>query len=798
MQQNEINIKGACIHNLKGIDVAIPKQKLTVITGVSGSGKSSLAFDTLYEEGKRRYLLFSGTQFMIDGVPFFDSISGLSPTVAVEQRMVRQSNPRSTVGTKMKLTPMLAALFASYGTREAEYDDGRPLDVAMFQKNSAKGMCVRCLGKGVAHVLDEDALFADQEQKIVNVACGLGRRSDTRRALEPFCEMYGIDMWNDRVGDLIGDQLQLLKYGDGGESRFIGYIPLINMMVKGAASTSGRMTHLLTEAGMVRTRRCPKCKGTGLGEQASHTYYHGKTIAELEQMYIGDLYQFLSQIDEEKNVLLKEIMDRLACMVEVGLDHLALSRPLPTLSGGEIQRLFLAVYTVSQMDSIIFVFDEPTIGLHENEKENLIRMLRGLVDQGNTVVVVEHDANFIRAADHLIEIGPGAGSEGGCKVFEGTLEEFMKCENSKTAAYLRGELILGGHQRRGTKEPVKKRKLTIRHANIHNLKDVTAEIPLGVMVGIAGVSGSGKSSLILDTLVPLIKKKLGNNCVIEEEDEVWSSGTGKAVLRGARPIKKCYVIGQMPIGRSRTSCPATYTGIFDRIRRLFADTDEARARGYRPGMFSRNSYGRCHKCSGDGVIHYHVGFGNFIDVDCEDCGGTGFVPEVMEIKLDGKNVCEVLEMSVDEAYDFFRGKDLVIGQVLEILKRVGMGYITLGQPTPTISGGESQRIKLAKELAKGNFSSMDGVLYILDEPTTGLSFSDEEKLLLLLKELVERGASIIVTEHDPFILSNCDYILEMGEGGGSAGGRLIAEGTPEQLKQNSASRIGPYLKGAEE
>ena len=800
MKQNKISIKGARIHNLKGIDVNIPKQKLTVITGVSGSGKSSLAFDTLYEEGKRRYLLFSGTQFMIDSAPFFDAITGLSPTVAVEQRTIRQANPRSTVGTRMKLSPMLAALYANDGKRDAEYEDGMPLDISMFQRNSAKGMCVRCLGKGAAYVLDEDLMFSDKEQNIAEIACGLAKRADIKKLLAPFCETYGFDMWSDRIGDLNEEQLRLLKYGDGGKSKFCGFIPYISMLVKGAGSTSGRPVHLLTQAGMLKKCRCPKCNGTGLGEQASHTYFYGKTIAELEDLYMGDLYDFLKSIHEEKNVLLSEITSRLACMIEVGLDHLALSRPLPTLSGGEIQRLFLAVYTVSDMDSIIFVFDEPTIGLHESEKEKLIRMLRKLVDQGNTVVVVEHDGNFMKEADHLIEIGPGAGSGGGWKVFAGTYEEFLEGSQSKTASYLREGSLPGKHCFRLEKE----QKLRIEHASVHNLKDVTAEIPLGVMVGVAGVSGSGKSSLIQHTLVPLLKHSLKKNCVMEEEEGVQAWETGQAVLLGAEQVKKCFVIDQKPIGRSRTSCPATYTGIFDRIRELFAQTDEAKARGYRAGMFSRNSHGRCLKCSGDGVIHYHVGFGNFMDIDCEECGGTGYVQEAMEIKLDGKTVCEVLEMSVDEAHAFFREKDDSICQVLEILRRVGMGYIKLGQATPTISGGESQRIKLAKELAKGKIvkgrisKGMEGVLYILDEPTTGLSFADEEKLLVLLNELVELGASVIVTEHDPFILSNCDYILEMGEGGGSNGGRLIATGTPAELKRNKDSVIGAYLKGGAE
>lgn len=803
--EDSIKIKNARIHNLQGIDVTIPRNRLTVITGVSGSGKSSLAFDTLYEEGKRRYLMFSETQFMIDSAPGFDAITGLSPTVAVEQRIIRQANPRSTVGTRVKLEHMLAILYANYGECEPEYQSGLPMDVSMFQRNSARGMCVRCLGKGVANCLDEERLFGRPDQKICEIACDLGKRGSTRNMLDSFCREHGMDLWQTRVGELSGEQLQLLKYGDGGKSKFCGLIPWINMLVNGAVSTSGRLAHLLNQAGMLERRSCSRCGGTGLGEQASHTLFHGKTITELENMYIKDLYEFLSQYREQNNILLDEIVGKLECMMEVGLHHLALSRPLPTLSGGEVQRLFLASYIITELDSLVFVFDEPTIGLHESEKENLIRIIRKLVEHGNTVVAVEHDRNFMCAADYIIDLGPGAGINGGRKIFEGTYREFPECRESRTAVYLRQE---GGFPVKRIFRPVSPKKmLTVQNASLHNLKNVTASVPLGVMVGIAGVSGSGKSSLISDTLVPLLKEKLKSKCVAGEQEEadeakkeqdahsLGSFERSGTVLRGWEQIKRCYIIDQKPIGRSRTSCPATYTGIFDRIRALFAEAEESVSRGYTAGMFTVNSKGGCHRCKGDGVIHYHVGFGNFIDIECEECGGTGYLPEVMEIRVDGRNIRDILEMSVDEAREFFEEKDKGVTQVLKILQRVGMGYIKLGQATPTISGGESQRIKLAKELARGQgFKGLSNTLYILDEPTTGLAFADEEKLLTLLNELVDCGASVLVTEHDPFILSNCDYILEMGEGGGSEGGNLIAEGTPEELRKNTKSIIGRYLK----
>ncbi len=781
-----ITIKNARIHNLKNLDVSIPKHKLTVITGVSGSGKSSLAFDTLYEEGKRRYLMFSGTQFMIDNVQTFDSINGLSPTVAVEQRIIRQSNPRSTVGTKIKIGSMLAALFANFGERDPMYEDGLPLEMSMFQKNSSKGMCVKCLGKGVAKVLNEEALFADQSQHIYDIAFELGRRSSTRYMLEELCGNHNIKMWEDRLCDLTDEQIDILKYGDNGVSKFYGFIPWIHMIVNGALGTSQRLAYLLEKADMIEQKVCPKCGGTGLGEQAAHTTLGGKTITELENMYISELLAFLNEFSNGNNPLLNEILTRLSCMVDVGLHHLALSRPIPTLSGGEIQRLFLASYIIAEMDSIIFVFDEPTIGLHEVEKENLIRIIRKLVDGGNTVVAVEHDENFMRQADYLIDMGPEAGVRGGIKIYEGGFQEFLRCSHSKTAPYLTN--THGFRIKTEYRQVDANKTLKLSNANIHNLNNVSAEIPLGIMVGVAGVSGSGKSSLISDTLVPKLKELLKNKCV--SDDEIIENV--EAYLTGIDNIKRCYIIDQRPIGRSRTSCPVTYTGMFDRIRKLFAETEMSKERGYKAGLFSVNSEGGCHKCKGDGVVHYHVGFGNFIDVDCEECEGTGYIKEAMEVTLDGKNIRDVLEMSVDEAKCFFAEKDDVIFNILNILQRVGMGYIKLGQATPTISGGESQRIKLAKELSKGK--NTKGVLYILDEPTTGLSYYDSEKLLVLLNELVNCGNSIIITEHDPYVLSNCDYILEMGVGGGSDGGNIIARGTPSELKENPNSIIGRYLK----
>lgn len=784
-----IEIKGARVHNLKNIDLRIPRGKLTVITGVSGSGKSSLAFDTLYEEGKRRYLMFSGTQFMVDAAPTFDQITGLAPTVAVEQRIIRQSNPRSTVGTRTKIGNMLAVLFATYGKRDPNYDDGLSLSMDMFLRNSPKGMCVKCLGNGNVYSIDEDKIFSDGRTLLKDLLVErLLYRGGARKRLDEFCSYHGLTV-TQPLHTLSNEQLLALKYGDHGKTSFQGVIPwLLNGFKYG--EISGRQNGILSEA-YGKKEPCSKCGGAGLGEQAMHTTIAGKTITDLENMYIRDLNDFLTKENSELfgMTLINEVHLKLDCMIDVGLHHLSLSRPVPTLSGGEIQRLFLASSIIAQMDSIIFIFDEPTIGLHEMEKAKLIQIIQNLVNRGNTVIAVEHDENFMRAADYIIDLGPDAGIFGGHRIFQGSFDDFMTCELSRTSPYLADQKKLQVKQTYSKINPEK--MLTIENACLHNLRHLSVQIPLGVMVGIAGVSGSGKSSLISGTLVPKLKEFF--TITDEDEETVFLSDVR---VSGIEHIKKCLVIDQKPIGRSRTSCPATYTGIYDRIRKMFASTSDSIERGYGAGLFSLNSEGGCRQCKGDQVIKYHVGFGNYIEQNCDACGGTGFIEEAMEITIEGKNIRQILEMSVSEAIVFFGNEesaayDKNICHLLFTLERVGLGYIKLGQQTPTISGGESQRIKLAKELGK---QSGKDRLYILDEPTTGLSFSDSEKLIKLMLELTENGNTVIVTEHDPAVLSNCDYIIELGPGGGSDGGFIIALGSPEQLKRNEKSIIGRYLR----
>lgn len=797
--KSSIEIKNAHIHNLKGIDITIPKNKLTVITGVSGSGKSSLAFDTLYEEGRKRYLMFSGTQLMVEKESTVDDITGLSPTVAVEQRIIRQSNPRSTVGTRTQIDTLMASLFANFGKPDPGFEPEEPLNIYMFQKNSPRGMCPRCMGKGYYYVLDEDKFLPDKNVKISSIFHDICDTGGVWRELVHYTRYTGKSV-DKTFAELSEEDYEELMYGTGPHYEGLGiWIP--NTYAWGLRS----QVSWARKIDCVDRVDCKRCEGTGLGREVAHTRIGGKTIVELQHMYLNELNEFLKELPGEKSPLQKELEKKLTCLIEVGLHHLSLDRPVPTLSGGEIQRLFLSSYILAQMDSIIFIFDEPTIGLHEIEKANLISIIKKLITVGNTVVCVEHDESFMREADYIIDIGPGAGVNGGIRMFEGGFQEFLSCKDSVTAPYLKNHSFPIKMEYRSKDN---NKVLKVVNADLHNLQHVTAEIPLGVMVGVAGVSGSGKSSLISDTLVPCLKSLMKRNCVTqdntEKEDpddmpedydansEIEEENPQDTSIEGIENIRRCYVIDQRPIGRSRTSCPATYTGIMDRIRALFAEVPEAINAGYGAGYFSVNSKGGCKVCKGDGVVHYHVGFGNFIDVKCEKCDGYGFSPETMSIRLDGKSIRDVLNMSVDEAYDFFQKKDNSITNILATLQRVGMGYIKLGQATPTISGGESQRIKLAKELSKGKLAK--NCLYILDEPTTGLSFSDSEKLLQLLNELTDKGSSIIVTEHDPYMLSNCDWILEMGPGGGKEGGYLIAEGTPSELKRNKSSIIGAYLK----
>ncbi|MFX0002762.1 MAG: excinuclease ABC subunit UvrA, partial [Candidatus Hermodarchaeota archaeon] len=484
----------------------------------------------------------------------------------------------------------------------------------------------------------------------------------------------------------------------------------------------------------------------------------------------------------------------------IGLSYLHLNRSLPTLSGGELQRLSLMTHLDAGLDSLIYILDEPSMSLHEQEKQSLINLLIQLKDLGNTVIIVEHDKSFIEIADEIIDIGPGAGINGGQIVYQGTLDGIKKVEESFTGQFLTGTIRLTVKSNEERKFIDKNTKfLTIKNAKTNNLKNITVKIPLGMMVGIAGVSGSGKSSLILDTLVPLITPyfKRGTNSIQnneENKDEIDENGEDllefSGLIEGWENIDEIIVVNQKPISRVRTSTPCSFIGIWDKIRNIFAKTSEAKKRKYKAGHFSYNSEnGRCPSCKGTGETDLQISFLSSFTIPCKECKGLRYKPEILEIKYKNKTISDVLNMTVSEAFELYKSQTN-ISTILKILDEIGMSYITLGQPAPTLSGGEAQRIKLAKELGKARKSNS---LYILDEPTVGLSFYDVIKLIELLEKLVQDGNSILIIEHDPEILSNCDYIIELGPEGGPKGGEIIAEGTPEEIMLNKNSKTGPYL-----
>ncbi len=788
---NYIKAYGVKKHNLKNIDICIPKGKLTAITGVSGSGKSSFAFDVLYEEGKRKYLSITESQFSLETSNDFERIEGLSPTIGVEQRIIRQSNPLSTVGTKTRLTNALASLFSVSGVTDPEYADGKPLSVDMFQKNSPNGMCLHCLGTGEKKVFDEEKIFEDRNAKLNALLFGFLDRGKSQKKYRTFLEQNGLSP-SQTLGELTDEQLQKLKYGDRKEN-FPGIMPLIMNASKYNLISQRQIEIITDEYG--KKIICPRCNGVGLNQIASHTRLQDRTFAEVSNMSLTELEKFLLSVEDDKNKkIVNAIRLRIQYLVMLGLGHLSMSRPIPTLSGGELQRLCISAFIMSDFDSLTFIFDEPSIGLHEREKEKLIEVLKNIVSAGNTVIVVEHDQSIISIADYIVEIGPGAGTEGGELIFQGEYKDFLNCKNSVVAKYLKDRNYFIENYKHQTKNAPAlhhEEKLSISGAKIHNLKNVSLSIPLYKLVGIAGVSGSGKSSLIAHTLVPKLKMLIRNRVVQNEDEDIYDypRELDDVEIHGTEYINKCYVINQQPIGRTKTSNIATYTGVFDVIRKLFAETEDAKDFGFDMSFFSLNAEGGCPTCGGQGFLVYNVGFGN-INMICDQCNGTGYIEEVLDVNYHNKNIAEVLEMTVKEACGFFKDVPKIY-QILYLLDKVGMGYIKLGQKTTTISGGEAQRIKLAKELGKSR--NKDNI-YILDEPTVGLSLKDSEHLIYLLREICNAGNTVIITEHDIDVLSCCDYLFELGPKGGNEGGYLIAEGTPKSLKENSNSIIGEYLK----
>lgn len=933
MADKYIEIRGAREHNLKNIDINIPKDKLTVITGLSGSGKSSLAFDTVYAEGQRRYVesLSSYARQFLDLMkkPDVDSIEGLSPAISIEQKTTSH-NPRSTVGTVTEIYDYMRLLWARAGTpyspatglpiesqtvsqmtdkitaypegtkiilsapiargkkgefkKEFEslqkqgyqrvnidgtiynieevpslnknqkhdievvvdrlvvkpgmaerlsqsietalklsdgllfvnFTDGserkifsskfacpvsgftiEEIEPRLFSFNNPYGACPHCDGIGAKLYMDPRLIVPNENLSIEKgaIAPWYGFRtsfySQTVNSLCDFLRISPKTPWK----DLPEKAKQIILYGSGNvsvpmyysrfvtEKPFEGVIPNMERRFLETDSMASReeLSHYQSAA------PCEACGGKRLKPEALAVKICGYDIMQASDMSIKNALQWFGQVEEQlspqkreiAHKILKEIITRLQFLNNVGLEYLTLSRQSGSLSGGESQRIRLASQIGSGLTGVMYVLDEPSIGLHQRDNDRLLETLTRLRDIGNTVIVVEHDEDAIRAADFLVDMGPRAGDEGGRITASGTVAEVLKSKNSLTAQYLNGEKFIA--------VPAKRRKgngkfLEITGVRTNNLKNVDLKLPLGTLTCVTGVSGSGKSSLILETLYKALNKEINGS---REPAGFYNQ------LKGAENIDKIIDIDQSPIGRTPRSNPATYTGLFTYIRDWFAGLPEAKARGYSAGRFSFNvAGGRCEACKGDGVTKIEMHFLPDVYVECEVCKGKRFNRETLEVKYKDKSIADVLDMTIDEAYKFFDAIPTIKNR-LDLLRQVGLGYVKLGQPATTLSGGEAQRIKLSKELSK---KATGKTLYILDEPTTGLHFDDINKLLKVLHQLVENGNSMIVIEHNLDVIKTADYIADIGPEGGDGGGQIIAQGTPEQVAKAGVGYTAKYLK----
>ena len=825
-----IKVRGASQHNLKKIDVSLPRNKFIVITGPSGSGKSSLAFDTLYAEGQRRYIecLSTYARQFIEQLerPDVELVEGLSPSISIDQKTISY-NPRSTVGTMTEIYDYLRLLFSKVGiphcprcnrivesqTSEeilkkilTEYKNqkikifspvirGRKGEYHTLLERMRKKGFLRARIDGTLRELEEPIRLEKTKKHnieilIDEIIISSGEERRLKEAID-----YSLQLAD-------GNLLIIDSYGNErlfSQKLFCPYCEISLPQLEprnfsfnspyGACPVCNGLGFevVYNEWGEIELtdKVCSACKGQRLKPESLAVKIGGKNIYEWCSLPAGRLLKEISALEfsSSKKIIaekiLKEIRSRLEIMNELGLSYLDLNRPVTTLAGGEAQRVRLATQIGSKLRGVMYVLDEPTIGLHQRDNRRLISILKGIRDLGNTVIVVEHDEQTIRSADFILDLGPGGGEQGGYKVAEGSLEEILKHSNrSLTASYLKGEKYIP--------IPVLRRKpkawLIIKGAREHNLKNIDVKIPLGVMVCVTGVSGSGKSTLVYDILYKALAKILYRaKQTPGEHDEII----------GLENIDKVISIDQKPIGRTPRSNPATYTGLFTHLRALFSRVPEARMRGYKPGRFSFNvKGGRCEECKGAGVKKIEMHFLPDVFVTCPRCQGKRYNKETLAILYKGKNISDYLSMTVDEAYEYLKNVPILKEKLLT-LKKVGLGYIKLGQPAPTLSGGEAQRIKLTKELSRKGTGK---TLYILDEPTTGLHFDDVKKLLELLSELVDRGNTVIIIEHNLDVIKYCDYIIDLGPEGGEEGGKIVAEGTPEQVAKCKNSYTGQFLE----
>ena len=929
-----INVYGARVHNLKNIDVEIPRNTLTVITGLSGSGKSSLAFDTLFAEGQRRYIeTFSAYARGFLGKmerPDVDKITGLSPVISIEQKTTNK-NPRSTVGTTTEIYDFLRLLFARAGdaysytsgermvkyteeqilelilskyigkkiyilapivrNRKGHYQelfeqirkkgylnvrvDGeireilpgmrvdryknhsieilvdklsvsnkfedklkKSLSIAMkqgdgliliqeletdevrhyskllmdpasglsysepaphnFSFNSPQGACLKCNGLGTVDQIDIDKVFPNPE---LSIAAGgispLGKEKSNLLfwQITAICEKHGVtlktpikDIPQEAINEILHGTTERLKIRNHslGNSNYLvafeGVLKYIDMQQEDEASSAAQRW----AQQFITKMTCPDCNGQRLNKEALHFKINDKNIADLAEKDITNLFDWISNLD--KNVtgkqrliideIKKEILTRLSFLLDVGLGYLSLSRASASLSGGESQRIRLATQIGSQLVNVLYILDEPSIGLHQRDNDRLINSLKKLRDTGNSIIVVEHDKDMMLASDYVVDLGPYAGRKGGEVVFEGTPKQMLK-ENTLTSNYLNGslEIAIPEKRREGNGKTIK-----LIGASGNNLKNVSVNFPLGTFICVTGVSGSGKSTLLNATLQPILSQHFFRSL---KEPLPYKS------IEGIDNIDKVISVDQSPIGRTPRSNPATYTGVFTEIRNLFAGMPEAKIRGYKPGRFSFNvKGGRCETCGGNGHKTIEMNFLPDVMVPCETCAGKRYNRETLEVRFKGKSIADVLNMTINAAVDFFENVPNILIKI-KMLQEVGLGYIRLGQASTTLSGGESQRIKLASELARRDTGK---TLYVLDEPTTGLHFEDIRVLLNVINKLVDRGNTVIIIEHNIDIIKCADHIIDLGPEGGREGGKILATGTPEELIKNKKSDTAKYLK----